>query len=306
MRTIHGAVAACATVLCLAAPAVSRSDPAGFAFLEVPAGTRASALGGAYATRALGVEAAFWNPAGLSAVHGVQIVASHYEFLSHLRFAQFGVAEHMLGGGASIGLRALYSEPIVERDELGNAIGTFGAHDLELALGYGRDVGSGLSIGATAQMVRERIADASATAWAMGGGAAWEPASWPRLRLSGSVHNLGTSPEFLIDGVRGEPVPLPAAVQLGASYAVAAGGFDWHGSLETRLARGRTGIGMVGVEAAHASGAALEMGFRMNDETTSLSYGAGYARQALRLDYAFVPFRLDLGDTHRFSATLQF
>ena len=32
----------------------------------------------------------------------------------------------------------------------------------------------------------------------------------------------------------------------------------------------------------------------------------GYARQALRLDYAFVPFRFDLGDTHRFSATFQF
>jgi hypothetical protein len=306
MRFDRRAVALWAAVLSLVAPAVSRSDPAGFAFLEVPAGARASALGGAYDTRALGVEAAFWNPAGLSAVKGVQIVASHYEFLSHLRFAQFGAAERMFGGGASIGLRALYSEPIVERDENGNAIGTFGAHDLELSLGYGRDIGSGLSLGATAQMVRERIADGSATAWAMGAGAAWEPTVAPRLRLSGSVHNLGTSPAFLIDGIRGEAVPLPAAVQVGASYGVPAGGFDWRASLETRLTRGRTGIGMVGLEAAHASGAALLVGFRMNDETTNLSYGAGYARQALRLDYAFVPFRLDLGDTHRFSASFQF
>ena len=63
---------------------------------------------------------------------------------------------------------------------------------------------------------------------------------------------------------------------------------------------------MVGMEAAHASGAAIEMGWRMNDDDVNLSYGVGYARPALRFDYAFVPYRLDLGDTHRFSATFQF
>ena len=296
----------CAVVLCLMTPAVSGSDPAGFTFLEVPAGARASALGGAYATRALGVEAAFWNPAGLAAVKGVQVVASHYEFLGPLRYAQFGAAQRMFGGGASISLRAQYSEPIVERDAQGNAIGTFGYHGLELALGYGREVAPGVSLGATAQMVRERVAESSATAWAMGAGAAWEPAALPRLRLSGSAHNIGTSPTFLIEGVPGEPVSLPAAVQVGASYGAPVGGIDLRGSLEARLTRGWTGIGMAGLEASHSSGAALELGYRMNDDSASLSYGAGYGRQALRLDYAFVPFELDLGDTHRFSATFQF
>jgi len=299
--------AACwAAALVLAAPAVAHSDPAGFSFLEIPAGARASALGGAYASRALGVEAAFWNPAGLAATKGVQIIASHYEFLSHLRFAQFGFAEPIFGGGASISLRAQYSEPISETDENGNQIGTFGYHGLELAVGYGRNLGSGLSAGATAQVVRERIAEASATAWALNGGAAWEPEVFPRLRLSASIHNLGTSPSFKIEEVPGEPVKLPTAMQLGASYTIPAGGFDWHPSLESRMTRGRTGIGMVGLEATHSSGAGLEIGYRMNDETTSLSYGVGFARQAMRFDYAFVPYDLDLGDTHRFSVAFQF
>ncbi len=290
---------------CLA-PAVSQSDPAGFAFLEVPAGASASALGGAYASRAEGVEAAFWNPAGLAAVKGVQVTASHYEFLQHLRHAQFGVAERLLGGGMAATLRAMYSEPIIERDVLGNEIGTFGAHDLEMALAYGRDVGRGVRLGGTAQVLRERIAEASATTYALNAGATWEPARWPRLRLAASAHNLGPSAAYTIDGVKGEAVSLPAAVQLGASYGVPAGGLDLRGSLETRLARGRSGIAMLGAEAAHPSGAALRLGFRVNDETTSLSFGAGYATPALRLDYAFVPYRLDLGDTHRFSLTVQF
>src|SRR5437667_6215691 len=144
----------------------AHADPPGFAFLEIPAGARASAMGGAYASLAEGVEAGFWNPAGLAAVHGLQISASHYEFLDHLRHAQFGVAGKMLGGGVAATLRAMYSEPITERDELGNDIGTFGAHDLEFALAYGGVVSPGLRLGGSAQAVRERISEFAATTWA--------------------------------------------------------------------------------------------------------------------------------------------
>src|SRR5262245_56633453 len=66
-----------------AAPAWS--SPAGFAFLEVPAGARASALGGAFVSNGSGVEAAFWNPAGLAEIGRVEIGGSHDEFFQHLR-----------------------------------------------------------------------------------------------------------------------------------------------------------------------------------------------------------------------------
>ena len=137
---------ACAAALSLSAlPALA--DPSGFAFLETPAGARASAMGGAYASIGEGVEAAFWNPAGLAAAHGFQITASHYEFLEHLRHAQFGMAGKLWGRGVSGSVRALYSEPITERDALGNETGTFGSHDLELALAYGTVVAPGIRAG---------------------------------------------------------------------------------------------------------------------------------------------------------------
>ena len=296
---------ACATALASSAlPAAA--DPPGFAFLEVPAGARASALGGAYASIGEGVEAGFWNPAGLAAVRGVQITASHYEFLDRLRHAQFGVAGKLLGGGLAATLRAMYSEPITERDALGNETGTFGAHDLEFALAYGSQVGRGVRLGGSAQLVRERISDFGATTWALGGGATWDPTGWPGLRTSLSFHNVGPAATYTFDGVRGAPVPLPAAVQAGASYGLRAGGLDVRGVLESRLTRGRGGVGMVGAELAHPSGAALRGGLRINDEATSFSVGAGYATDALRLDYAFVPYRLELGETHRLSLTARF
>jgi hypothetical protein len=282
------------------------ADPSGFAFLEVPAGARASAMGGAYASVGEGVEAAFWNPAGLAAVHGFQITASHYEFLEHLRHAQFGMAGKLWGGGVAGTVRALYSEPITERDALGNETGTFGSHDLEFAFAYATNMRPGLRAGGTAQVVRERLSDFSATTWAIGGGLTWDPASLPRLRTSLSVHNLGPSAHYNFDGVKGSPVSLPAAVQAGVSYSIPVGSLDLRGALESRMTQGRSGIGMLGAELGHVSGAALRAGFRMNDEATNFSIGAGYATEALRFDYAFVPYRLEIGETHRLSLTAQF
>ena len=288
-------------------PRPAFSSPSGFAFLEVPAGSRASALGGAYASLAEGVDAAFWNPAGLQSVQGLQVTGSHYEFFEKLRHDQFAVAGHMFGGGIAASLRALYSEPIDERDELGNLIGSFGTHDLEFGLEYGRLVAPGLELGASTQLVRERIANSAAQTYAFGAGARWAPDMLHGLRLSASAHNLGPSATFLIDGEKGEPVDLPAAVQAGVSYGSdAVRGFALRGALEGRFTRGRAGIGMLGGEVGSESGAAVRVGLRVNDSASSFSAGAGYAFQSLRLDYAFVPYRLDLGDTHRFSFTARF
>jgi hypothetical protein len=263
-------------------------------------------MGGAYASLGEGVDAAFWNPAGLAAIHGIQLTASHYEFLEHLRHAQFGVAGKLLGGGVATTLRALYSEPVTERDALGNETGTFGAHDLEFAFAYGGAVSPRLRLGGTAQIVRERISDFSATTWAVGGGATWDLPALPRLRTSLSVHNLGPAGAYTFDGARGEPVPLPTAVQAGVSYGISGAGLDMRAALETRLTRGRTGVAMLGAELGHVSGAAIRAGFRVNDETTNFSVGAGYATEGLKLDYAFVPYRLELGETHRISLSAQF
>ncbi len=112
---------------------------------------------------------------------------------------------------------------------------------------------------------------------------------------------------------RARPSTLPAAVQTGGSWQRAlAPGAVLRTALEGRFTRGRSGVGMLGVELATAGGAngagaaALRGGLRVNDDASSYSLGVGYALAGLRVDYAFVPLRLDLGDTHRISFTAQF
>jgi hypothetical protein len=302
-RALHLLPAALLALLAVSASA----DPAGFAFLKVPAGARASGLGGAYASVADGLEGVFWNPAALEGVKGLQIVGSHYEYLEQLRHDQFAVGGRMFGGGMAASLRALYSEPIEQRDELGNLIGTFGTYDLEFGLGYGRSIASGVRVGGTAQLVRERIAELTAMTWAFGLGGTWEPAHVSGLRLSLGTQNLGPAAHYQIDGSPGGPVRLPTSVQAGASYGRALiSGMRVLGALESRLSAGEREVTMLGAELSHPSGAAVRAGLRLGDTESRLGFGAGWMLQGLRLDYAFVPFRLDLGDTHRFSLSAQF
>ena len=288
-------------------PRLAQADPAGFAFLEVPSGARASALAGAYASLAQGAEAVFWNPAGLQGTRGVELQATHVELFQGLRDDQFVLAGRRWGGGLAVSMRAHYSEAIPERDAIGNLIGTFGSHDLEFALGYGRNIAPGLTLGANAKYVRERIANAAAATYAFDLGAAWEP-GLAGLKLGFAAQNLGPAAAFTIDGTKGAPVPLPAAFQTGVSYALPLSStLALGGALEGRFTRGRSGVGLIGAElSAPGAGAALRLGWRANDSSSSLSVGAGYTLSALRLDYAFVPFNDDLGDTHRFSLAAHF
>jgi hypothetical protein len=283
------------------------AEQPGFAFLEVPAGARAAAMGGAYASVARGVDAAFWNPAGLAEFDGTQFEGTHTETYTHLRHDDVALAGRMFGGGLATSLRAMYSEPIPERDDLGNLIGSFGSHDLEFLAGYGRKLSDGMSLGFTAQFVRERIANLSAGTWAVGAGAVWEVGLLPGGRASLSVHNVGPAGHYTFDGEQGQAVPLPAAVQGGLSLA--------HGTfqnmngllaLEARATRGRRALVSLGGELDSPAGAALRFGLRTGDDVATWSAGAGWRSKSLHVDYAFVPSALELDDTHRFSLTANF
>ena len=292
----------------LAAPAAA--GPPGFAFLEVPGGARAAALGGAYASLARGAEAAFWNPAGLGQFDGTQFTATHTETYEHLRNDQAALAGRLFGGGLVGSVRALYSEPIPERDDIGNQLGTFGSHDLEFLLGYGRHLPSGVSWGLSAQVVRERIADLGATTWAVNGGATYDIRDFallPEGRVSLSFHNLGRNAHYMFDGSPGAPVKLPSAVQGGLSIGHATfQNLTARVALEGRATNGRSPILAVGGELDAAVGAALRFGYRAGDDLATWSAGVGWRTKALRVDYAFVPSRLELDDTHRISLTAQF
>ena len=289
------------------AASAALAAPPGFAFLEVPAGARASAMGGAFLAVADGVDAAFWNPAALSGIEGTQLSATHYEYFESLRHEQFALGGRLFGGGMAASVRAMYSEPIEERDDLGNLVGTFGAHDLEMQLGYGRKTAGGTSVGFAAQLVRERIASESAMTWGMSAGLAWSPERWRDLRAGVALQHAGPAAHYDFDGQQGAPVGLPVAVHGGLAWHSALGrGLALTPALDVRATRGRQAVVALGGELESDTGALLRAGLRQGDDIASFSAGLGWRYRLYRVDYAWVPSKLDLGDTHRFSFGAQF
>ena len=157
---------------------------------------------------------------------------------------------------------------------------------------------------------RERIADLGATTWAVNGGATYDIEDFallPQGRLSLSFHNLGRNAHYVFDGSPGAPVKLPTAVQAGLSVGHATfQNLTARLAVEGRATNGRSPILALGGELDSALGAALRFGYRAGDDIASWSAGAGLRTGGLRIDYAFVPSKLDLADTHRFSLTAPF
>jgi len=301
------ACALLATAALLAFVARPAAAGPGFAFLEIPAGARASAMGGAYASVARGAEAALWNPAGLAGLARAELSGSHAELDQKLHYDAVVFAGRLWGGGYGLSMRALYSESIDSRDEIGNITGSFGYHDLEFGLSYGHALGGGLALGGSAQVVRERLADLAAQTYAINLGATLEPAPVAGLRLSLGVHNLGPPANYDFDGDPGDDIELPMGLHAGASLArVVGGGLTVRGALEGRFTNGRPGLGAIGAEMVNLGGAALRAGWRLNDASTDLTMGAGFSSKALRFDYAFIPLDLNLGQSHRFSIAREF
>lgn len=290
----------------LSAGAARAAQP-GFAFLDIPAGARASAMGGAFSAVVHDADAAFWNPAALEGVSRLQVSGSHAELQSQLHYDAVVLGGKAWGGGYAMSLRALYSEAIEARDDAGNLTGTFGAHDLEFALSYGHRLGGGLALGGSAQIVRERLDNEAAQTFAFDVGATLEPAALPGARFSLALENAGPAARYTIDGIEGADVPLPAAITTGLSYAKLAGhGLTVRGAVEARFIDGRTGLGAIGAELANTGGMAFRAGWRINDASADLTLGAGYSTRGLSFDYAFIPLDLSLGESHRFSISRQF
>ena len=304
--SVRRAVPIVAVLLALAASSLQAAPP-GFAFLEVPATARGAALGGAYSSLASGVEAVFWNPAGLAEVQGTQLSATHIEYIQGLKHEQFALAGQLLGGGLAGSVRGMYSQPIDERDDLGNLVGSFGAHDLEFQLGYGWRAPGGTSWGVTTQTVRERIANEAATTWSVGAGGLWQPKRFKDVRVSVGADHLGPSAHYTVDGQQGAPVHLPTALQTGLAWHHGMRkGFGLDATAEARMTRGRQAVLAVGGELATSVGASLRLGLREGDDLTNFSAGLGYVVGGFGVDYAWVPSKLDLGDTHRFSLRASF
>ncbi|MEW6051707.1 MAG: PorV/PorQ family protein [Candidatus Zixiibacteriota bacterium] len=222
-------------VLCL--PSVyagnsKRIGTAGAQELLIPIGSRGTAMGGTTVADASGVEAMYWNPAGLASLEGTEAMFSHQPYIADIDINFGGVATNIESFGA-IGLGAkVVSIGDMEETTQQFPDGTgrvFNPTLTVLGLTYARQLTANVSFGATGMLINETIFEATSNATAFDVGFIYDP-RWRGVKMGIAVKNYGPQAKFsgkgferfLTDQRPTSPnaasYDLPSSINIGISY----------------------------------------------------------------------------------------
>ena len=193
------AFALSALVALLVAPAWGAADgrkgTAGATELLIPVGPRGTALSGTEAGDVTGVEAMFWNPAGLGAVEGTEVMFTHTSYLAGMSL-NYAAAATKVGNMGVLGVSAKVlsiGDILVTTEQAPDGTGqilqpTFTV----LGATWAKEMTDRVRFGGTFQLVNEHVADVTATGLAMDFGVQYDT-GWRGLRFGMAMKNFGPS-----------------------------------------------------------------------------------------------------------------
>lgn len=301
-----------------------RGDKAGTSAapeLLIPIGARDFAVGGSTLASTSGIEAIFWNPAGLSRMNSSsEAMFSHMNHIADIGVDYIAVATSFEGFG-SIGFDlksiSLGDIAVTTEDNPDGTGETFSPTYLTLGLTYSRLLTDRVSVGLTTMLISERIDRVSATGVAFNIGLQYSNfANVEGLSIGVAVKNIG--PAMTFDGsglirpgttdntsrpstpvkIQAQTDELPSTIELGLGYTYRMGDAN---------ALNLTGLFVnnnfsddeykVGLEYGFDNTFFLRGGYNVSQETVVDSYiygltaGAGlnynFSGLNLTFDYAF-------------------
>src|SRR5215831_7467829 len=175
-----------------------RKGTAGAMELQIPIGARGTALGGTVGSDVSGIEAMFWNPAGLANTSGTEALFTHTNYFADMKLNYVGIATKA-GGLGTIGLAAKVlsiGDVIVTTEQAPDGTGeiidpTFAV----MGLSWGKAFTDRVNFGTTVNYVREAIANNTANGVGFDFGVQYD-AGWKGLHFGLAVKNIGGSMTF--------------------------------------------------------------------------------------------------------------
>ena len=214
-----------------AVPAAAQNVSAGVeggAFLLLPVGAKATALGQAATADGGTSEAVFWNPAGLATLARGEFALHHYDaFFGSGDAVVIAVPSSRFGSFAFTAYLVNYGDLAVTRADLGpEPVGQISPRNLALMASYATDVAGGVAIGLTYKLVQFRVdctgdcsqvPTATGTTNAVDVGLRYDASGWLPVVFGVTVRNLGFPLQV---NNRAQEDPLPTRVVVGVSVAV--------------------------------------------------------------------------------------
>ena len=271
----------------------------GFAFLKIGVDARAAGMGDAYTAVARDAAITYWNPAGLSLTHTNSVVLTHNSWLQDINHEFLAIQMFSGRHNIALSMNMIFVSGIELRDDRATEIpyGETSAHNLALAGSYATTVLDEWQVGAQVKYLYEKYylesADGVAFDLGMMNDRLIENLTWGLV-----VQNIGSMAKL-----RNESTALPLTFRTGVSYRMpwtllesrplVAADVAYYKSGDTRL--------NLGIEYDLKKYLTLRTGYVFGSETMNFTAGLGFNYDSFTISYAFVPFRYDLGNSHRFS-----
>lgn len=221
---------------------LDRLGTAGAQELRIPVGAASIATGGSTVALGNGLQNLYWNPASLAGVDNSEAMVSYSSWLADTK-VNYGAVAMGLGTQGQIGLsiKVLNIGDIIETTEdAPEGTGrTLTPNFSVIGLTYARRMTDRVQLGFTGSYVSERIADLSATGFALDLGVQYDT-GWRGLRFGFAMKNVGPDMRFtgadleeriIVPGddptaqphvvrLQSSAFEIPSFLQLGVSYDI--------------------------------------------------------------------------------------
>ena len=280
----------------------------GAQFLELGVSARSMGMGGAFTAVANDVSSVYYNPAGLTALYGTEIMASYIDMPADIQFGFLaaGFPLESVGGVMGVGVSYLNSgemdEMTFERIPTGRS---FAWRDLAVSVSYGRYLTDRFSLGFTVRYIGEEVLEHSASSWSADVGTSYNT-GYRNFKLAMAITNFGPDLKFIENDA-----PLPINFRFGGSINVIEG-IDHVVTLAAEGSHPSDNLEKynAGAEYMFKERFALRVGGRFNYDVDGFTAGGGlrmpYGEEGLiSFDYAYQDFGL-LTEVHRFTFAFAF
>jgi hypothetical protein len=171
-------------------------------------------MAGSFVAMRNDVNTIFYNPAGLATLTQSQASFGYFKHLLDINAGYVSYAQELSGVGmVGFGVNYVNYGTFDETDALANKLGTFGAGDLALSVGFAGELEENLSYGVAGKFIYSSIADARSSAIAADFGILYVIQGANPISMGASVLNLGTQLNPYIDTREN----LPLEIMIGAT-----------------------------------------------------------------------------------------
>jgi hypothetical protein len=287
-----------------------KSGTSSLIFLRLGAGARAVAMGEAFTAQSDGMVSPFWNPAAISGVQRPKMSFTHTQWFQDVTAEFFSSA--IRAGDNVFGLSLSLGEvPDIEKRETPTEepLALFDAHDFVLSFSYARNLGRKYSLGFSAKWIYEKIDVSSASGMGFDLGGIFTPfvetdkPFLENLSFGAAIMNVGSKIKF-----KKESYSLPTEYKAGVSYSAGVEKWQSDYTLCVDLIKPRDDDMKthLGGEYGLYGNFNLRLGYQIGCDDRDISFGMGVKYKKYAIDYAFLPYKSDLGDVHCISLDVEF